>query len=58
MWRVRIIEADRFRGQEILDTKFYNTEKEAKAEANKVNRKLVGDDVPECYIFASVEDVS
>jgi hypothetical protein len=58
MWRVQIIESDRFRGQELLDTKLYKTEKEALAAAKKVNRKLTDDEVPECYIFARVDQIA
>lgn len=58
MWRVQIIESDRFRGQELLDTKLFKSEKAALAAANKVNRKLKDDDVPECYIFARVDQIA
>jgi hypothetical protein len=58
LWKVAIIESDRFRGQEILDVAFYDDEEEAIESARAVNyrRDFVGP-VPETYIYAEVTKV-
>ena len=57
LYKVTIIEMDRFRGSEVLDTKLYDNQNDADAEARKVNSKNTADSAPECYIYAKVTKV-
>jgi len=54
-WKVTIVESDRFRGQEVLDKKYFSNEDDARNYAKPINDKNVSRETPECYIFATVE---
>jgi hypothetical protein len=58
VWRVRTIESDRFSGQKLLKSALYEDEQKAKDDANLVNSQNVGQEVPDYYIFAIVDQVS
>lgn len=56
LWKVTVIESDRFRGQEVLDVTFYDDEAEAHAAFREVNDRIDGSlPPPECYIYADMK---
>ena len=52
-WRVDIIESERGWGQKIEDTKFFDSETEAKKFVKDFNSKNDKDYVPDWYMYAT-----